>query len=75
MKVIIDRSNCVSCGTCWDTCPEFFEQNPDDSFSQIIEKFRLGGNYAEGTPPQNMEACAVDAADGCPASVITIKKA
>jgi ferredoxin len=71
MKVVIDRSNCVSCGTCWETCPQFFEQNPDDSFSQVIGKFRLGENPAEGTPPQDMEACAADAAGLCPASVIT----
>ena len=74
MKVIIDRSNCVSCGTCWDTCPGFFEQNPDDSFSQILVKFRLNGNGAEGTPPKEMEGCAVDAADLCPASVITVEQ-
>jgi ferredoxin len=74
MKVIIDRSNCVSCGTCWDACPGFFEQNPDDSFSQIIGKFRLEENIAEGIPPEGMEACAVDAVDLCPASVITVEQ-
>jgi ferredoxin len=74
MKVIIDRSNCVSCGTCWEKCPGFFEQNPDDSFSQIIDKFWLGENQGVGTPPQDLEACAVDAADLCPASVITVEQ-
>ena len=74
MKVIIDRSNCTSCGTCWETCPEFFEQNPDDSFSQVIEKFRHEGNSAEGIPPEDMEACAADAADLCPVSVITLEE-
>ncbi len=51
MKVIIDRLNCVSCGTCWELCPDFFEENPDDSFSQVIERFRIEGNNAEGIPP------------------------
>ncbi|MEN6610631.1 MAG: ferredoxin [Methanoregulaceae archaeon] len=73
MKITIDRPNCVSCGTCWESCPGFFEQNPDDSFSQVIEKFRLEGNSAEGTPSQESEACAVDAVDLCPASVITVE--
>ena len=72
MKVIIDRSNCVSCGTCWEACPGFFEQNPDDSFSQVIEKFRLDGSLAAGTPGTDEESCAADAADLCPASVITV---
>jgi ferredoxin len=74
MKVIIDRQNCVSCGTCWESCPGFFEQDPDDSFSQVIEKFRREGNRAEGTPDAETESCAVDAADLCPASVITVEQ-
>jgi ferredoxin len=74
MKVIIERQNCVSCGTCWEACPGFFEQNPDDSFSQVIEKFRLNGNPAEGTPGPETESCAADAADLCPASVITVEQ-
>ncbi len=50
MKVIIERATCVSCGSCWETCPRLFEQDPDDSFSRIIEKYRVNGNIAEGTP-------------------------
>ena len=74
MKVIIDRLNCVSCGTCWEICPDFFEENPDDSFSQIREKFRLDGLNGEGIPSGELEPCVVDAADLCPASVISIKE-
>ncbi|HNI42520.1 MAG TPA: ferredoxin [Methanoregulaceae archaeon] len=74
MRVIIDRLNCVSCGTCWELCPDFFEENPDDSFSQVIERFRIEGNNAEGIPPIELEACTVDAADLCPASVISIEE-
>jgi ferredoxin len=70
--VAIDRSTCVSCGSCWDTCPDFFEQNPDDTFSQVIENFRLDGNIGTGTPPSDLEACAQDAADLCPVQIITI---
>ena len=72
MKVSIDRGTCVSCGSCWDTCPGFFEQNPDDSFSQVIEVYRLGGNIAAGQPSAGLEPCAQDAADLCPVQVITI---
>jgi ferredoxin len=74
MKVLIDRSTCVSCGSCWETCPEFFEQNLEDSFSQIIEKYRSCGNIAEGNPPCESEACAQDAADLCPVAIISIEK-
>lgn len=73
MNVIIDREACVSCGTCYDACPELFEQDPDDSFSRIIEKFRVNGNIAEGTVPEDLEACAREAADLCPVQIISIQ--
>jgi ferredoxin len=72
MNVTIDRNNCVICGTCWDTCPAFFEQNPDDSFSQVIEKFRPGTNPAEGSPTEDLVSCVTEASDSCPAQVILI---
>ena len=73
MKVSIDRLNCVSCVTCWELCPDFFEESPLDSFSQVREKFRLDGRNGEGIPPGKLEACTVEAADLCPASVISIE--
>jgi len=74
MKVSIDRSNCTSCGTCWEACPAFFEENPDDSFSQVIEKFRLNGDSGKGSAPEDLKACVTDAADSCPVSIITIEE-
>ncbi len=41
MNVTIDRGGCVSCGACWNTCPEIFGQNPCDSYSEIVEEYRL----------------------------------
>jgi ferredoxin len=73
VKVIIDRSNCTSCGTCSDTCPQLFEPNPNDTFSQIVEKFRLNGNIAEGLLTEESEACARDAVDLCPVSIIRME--
>ena len=72
MKLIIDRATCVSCGSCWETCPGLFEQDPDDSFSRIIEKYRINGNIAEGTFPEDLETCAHEASDLCPVQIISI---
>ena len=70
MKIHIDRDDCTSCGTCWESCPGFFEMNREDSLSQVIEQFRINGDRAQGTPPYDLEAWARDAADLCPVSII-----
>jgi ferredoxin len=72
VKVIIDRSTCVSCGSCWDACPGLFEQDPDDSFSRIIEKYRISGNIAEGMPSEDLTSCAQESSDLCPVQIISI---
>jgi ferredoxin len=74
VKVVIDRTTCVSCGSCWEACPGFFEQDPDDSFSRIIEKYRVDGNIAEGIPTEDLTACAQEAADLCPVQIINIRE-
>ncbi len=74
MNVIIDRMTCVSCGSCWEACPGLFEQDPDDSFSRIIEKYRINGNIAEGTPSDDLTAWAQEAAELCPVQIISIRE-
>ena len=70
MNVTIIRSECVSCGSCWETCPAFFEQNPDDSFSQVIPLYRNADTPAEGTVPDDLVTCVTEAADLCPVQII-----
>jgi ferredoxin len=73
VKVSIDRDDCISCGNCWTICPEFFEQNPNDDFSQVIERYRIGGNIAEGEAPNELEGLVREAADSCPVQIIHVK--
>jgi len=74
MKISIDRTNCTSCSTCWETCPEFFEENPDDLFSRVIGKFQASGNPQEGVVPPELEEGVKEAADLCPAQIIAIRE-
>ncbi len=74
MKITIDRENCTSCGTCWEICPDIFEENPDDSRSQIVEKYRLNGNNAEGRPSADFEDCSTGAAGSCCVEVIHVEE-
>ena len=74
MNVTIDRLSCISCGSCRDTCPEFFEQNPDDSFSQVVEQYRKNGGVAEGLPLPDLHDCVLDASDLCPVQIIRVEE-
>jgi len=72
MNVIIDRSACVSCGACWNTCPELFDQNACDLFSQVVEQYRFSCDRAEGIVPDDLLSCAGEAANLCPVQIIQL---
>ncbi|VVB53142.1 Ferredoxin [uncultured archaeon] len=72
IKVIIDRNGCISCTTCWNLCPDFFEQNQKDAASQVVEKYRIENNPGEGEAPEKLEKMVRRAADLCPVQVIRI---
>lgn len=72
MNVKITRDECVSCGTCADVCPEFFELGEEDTLSQVLEQYRNDGRQDEGTVPPELEACVTEAADLCPVQVILV---
>lgn len=74
VKCRIIREDCTSCGTCWDLCPEFFEQNTSDSLSQVVVDYRMNNNPGEGEVLPDMEGCVKDAADSCPVQIITIEE-
>ena len=62
MKASLDRSGCISCGLCPQTCPEVFRMG-DDGVAEV---------YQENVP-KDAEGTAVEAQEGCPVSVITVK--
>jgi len=71
-KVTITREECISCETCWTACPEFFEQNSVDSWSQVVAKYQVHGNPAEGEAPADILGKVKEAADSCPVQVIHV---
>lgn len=74
VNVTIDRDGCISCGVCWSTCPDVFEQNQDDAHSQIVDKYRTSGKLEEGGIPKELEGCARNGADACPVQVIHVEE-
>lgn len=70
--ITINRAECTSCSTCWSTCPDVFEEDPEDGMSRIVEQYRKEGNLSKGEIPEDLAACAQEAADICPVSIITL---
>jgi len=72
IRVTIDRPDCISCGSCWSDCPEFFEQNHDDQRSQVVARFREEGDLGAGSAPPHLESCVKLAEEDCPVSIIHV---
>ena len=62
MKAVIDRSGCIACGLCAETCPEVF-QMADDGLAEAIKE----------EVPKDSESKATEAQENCPVSVITVE--
>jgi len=73
VKIIIDRDGCISCGACWSSCSDVYEQNDEDAKSQIVAKFQIGSNIAEGKVGDNLTECARQGAEVCPVQVISVE--
>jgi ferredoxin len=74
-RVTIDREECIQCATCWEDCPEVFEESEEDYLSQIVEQYRVDGDPAVGEIPDELESAAQEAADLCPVEVIHVEAA
>jgi ferredoxin len=72
-KVTIDRDQCISCESCWTICPEFFEQNASDTWSQVAAKYQVGGNPAVGNAPSELLAKVQEGAESCPVTIIHVE--
>ncbi len=72
-KVRIDKDTCIGCGACWALVPSFFEQNPDDGKSQVVEQYRVGGDPTVGEVPDDVLDDVKSAAEGCPVEAIKIE--
>lgn len=62
MKAFIDRSGCIGCGLCAETCPQVFRMG-DDGLAEVYNEVEDEFAYA-----------AEEARINCPVSVITIEE-
>jgi ferredoxin len=71
--VRIDRGECIRCGSCWILCPDVFEDDWHDGYSQIVERYRLDGIQGEGLVPADLDECVREAAEDCPVQIIRVE--
>ena len=73
MRVTIDREECIECGTCYADCPDVFEENPEDFFSQIVEEYRVDDDPGVGEIPDDLSESVEEASYGCPVEIIHVE--
>lgn len=62
MKATVNRSGCISCGLCAETCPDVFRMAEDglaEAYAEVIDDVRQS---------------AEEARDNCPVSVISLEE-
>ncbi len=67
-KVVIERPVCVSCGSCIEACPDYWEM-ADDGFAHLKGSIPSGDN--EELEMDDL-GCNKDAAEGCPVNCIYV---
>ena len=72
IKVTIDREECTACEVCWSVCPQVFQQNDDDTWSEVTEQHRADGKPGEGEVSDELGDCVREAAEGCPVEIIHV---
>jgi ferredoxin len=67
MKIILERQNCIGCGSCVAVCPQYFEMAEDN-------KSHLKDSAKNADEAESLEieepGCVDDAADVCPVRII-----
>ena len=67
MKVSIDQTKCVACGSCVAVCPEVFEMKEDGT---VDVKAELKGKEIS----KELESKVKEAHDMCPSTAIVIEE-
>jgi ferredoxin len=68
MKVILDKENCIGCGSCAATCPDHWELDGNGKAHLKDSKLEDGKEVKE----IEEEGCNGQARDMCPVKVIKI---
>lgn len=71
-KIIIDRTECIQCGTCYDMDPTHFDA--DEDYTAMVVDGETDETTSEGTFEDEEIKNAKEAAEECPVDVITVEE-
>jgi len=63
MKVIINKENCIGCGSCSAACPDVFGYNDIESVAEVKEDVKF----------DEFKTCIDEAIAGCPTEAIVVE--
>ncbi len=70
MKIILEKSKCIDCGSCVALCPKFFELNEEGKTH--LKGAQLDSKTEEETLEISKPECAEEAVEVCPVQCIKI---
>ncbi len=72
MEIILEKSECIGCGSCIALCSKFFEI--DEEGKAHLKKSEFDSKAEEETLEVSKAECAEEAIEICPVQCIKIKK-
>lgn len=72
MEIILEKSECIGCGSCIALCPKFFEI--DEEGKAHLKKSEFDSKTEKETLEVSKVECIEEAIEICPVQCIKIKK-
>ncbi|PIZ01245.1 hypothetical protein COY61_00225 [bacterium (Candidatus Gribaldobacteria) CG_4_10_14_0_8_um_filter_33_9] len=73
MKVILEKSKCVGCGSCISICPLYFEMTEQGKSHLKGTKVNFLDNNNEELEINKEKGCLQEAIENCPSQALKIK--
>ena len=72
VKVVVDRSACVTCGFAATLCPDVFVLGDDNRKNRVVDSYsvELTDTVSVGVVPDELRKCVEEAAEYCPVDAI-----
>lgn len=75
-RIVVDRSQCISCGAAPAVCPEVYELGADNQKNKVVDKYslRVSESLSVGEITEELLECAKRGAEVCPVAAIRIER-